>query len=234
MSYNLPGDCKMIRDDNKPGQLPSQHDQSHKNPPIRVATIILALLTAVAGILVWRLYPSLPDPMILEKDKATIPLMVVVGLIFFVQVNVVLVHHLIRKKGKFPPLIKQHLIYIDIFFVLFSFFWLGLSLRFLLESIGYYFRLIYFGAGTVALFSGYFSYLGSRPWVTEALLRSDMAPKTQARWIKAYRFSSKVLGILAGFACLGFIFPDWPAAVYFIGGSVLVLVALVPLQSIYK
>jgi ABC-type dipeptide/oligopeptide/nickel transport system permease component len=81
--------------------------------------------------------------MILEEGKAGIPLIVVVGLIFFVQVNVVLGHHIIPKRG------------------------------------------------------------------------------------------SKVFGILAGFACIGFIFPDWQTA-YLLGVAVLVLVALVPIQAMFK
>ena len=106
----------MIRDDYLPGELPPQHDQSHENPPIRGATVVLVLLTVAGGILVWQLYPSFPDPMILEEGKAGIPLIVVVGLIFFVQVNVVLGHHIIPKRGILPSLFNEHLIYFDIFF----------------------------------------------------------------------------------------------------------------------
>jgi hypothetical protein len=200
------------------------------DPPVRTASILLAMLTAAAGLLVWGLYPSLPDPVILEEGKAGIPLIVVVSVIFFVQANVVLGHHRIPKTGILPALIKQRLIYFDIFFLLLTLSWLGLTLRFLLENAGYYFRGIYFFAGTIALFSGYFSFLGSRPWIKEAVLQSKMEEGKQAEWLKVIGFSSKVLGILAGFACLGFIFPDWQTG-YGIGLAIIVIVALIPLQG---
>jgi hypothetical protein len=185
------------------------------------------LLTTAAGIVVWKLYPALPDPVIM-RDGNKMPLILHVGGIFFVQFFVIFTHFLIPKVFKLPPWFKENLIYFDIFFVLFTLFWLGLTLMDLLEYLEYYVRGMYFWTVTIALFSGYFSCLGSR--VKEFLMRGDKDNETRAEQIKVIGFAGKVFGVLAWFSCLAFFFPDWRDT-YIIIGALLVLTAMIPIQG---